>query len=252
MRQSIEILRSIALLLLCAVLTAQSAGAQKRYPPFEEAWDATDYRALVQRFEKDGLELPTLSGQATREVFERMVNADNIPLRMGLNKELAITIRFQRLEPLLQPLHKIIVLYAKEAQQGKPYATELARLKVYASKAAGVLLEITEPFLESLPKDKRYPAIAAEIDKTKSKAREFYSELVLSLAETKLYSKSDILAMVGGAMNALPHYQPVFADQDRQGLTKSLSQQISATADQQLKTALTELRDAIEHRRIRT
>ncbi|NJM35561.1 MAG: hypothetical protein HC850_13645 [Rhodomicrobium sp.] len=251
MGKPFRILTSIALLFLCAVLAAHPAGAQKRYPPIEEAWDATDYRALVQRIENDGLDLPTLSSGSTKPVFERMVHSDNIPLRMGLNKDLAITIRYQRLEPLLQPLHKLIAIYAKEAEKGKPYATELARLKVYASKAGSALLEIIDPFLATLPKDRRYPAIAAEFDKTKNKVRDIYSELVESMAETKRYSKSDILAMAGGAINALPAYQTILADPDRQKLMKSLSQQIAAAGDPQVKTVLTELRDAIEHKRIK-
>jgi hypothetical protein len=72
------------------------------------------------------------------------------------------------------------------------------------------------------------------------------------MAETSVYSKSDILGMIGGALNELPAYQPIFTDQDRQDFTQRLTQQIAKTTDPKLKTALTELRDAIEHRRLRT
>ena len=75
----------------------------ERYPPHDEAWNRTSYRALVQRVESEGLPLPTLSNPATKLVFERMVNVDNIPLRMGLNRDLAVTIRFQRLDSALPP-----------------------------------------------------------------------------------------------------------------------------------------------------
>ena len=40
MRPIFKILTSSAWLLLCVILAAQAANAQKRYPPFEEAWDA--------------------------------------------------------------------------------------------------------------------------------------------------------------------------------------------------------------------
>lgn len=252
MGQLFKILTSSAGLLLWAVLAVQSADAQKRYPAIEDAWDATDYRALVQRVQKDGLELPTLAGSDTKPVFERMVNADNIPLRMGKNKDLAITIRFQRLEPLLSPLHKLIVLYSNEMQKGKPYAAELARLMVYEAKAAGTLLELSESFLSSLPKDRRYQAIAAEHDKMKSSAREIYFGLVQNIADARVYSKSDRLKMIGGAQADLPSYHPIFSDQDKQNLTQKLGQQISTATDQELKKALTELRDAIVHGRIPT
>jgi hypothetical protein len=248
----VKILTSSAWLLLCVVLAVQSANAQKRYPSINDAWDATDYRALVQRVENDGLALPTLSSGGTKPVFERMVHGDNIPLRMGLNKELSITVRYQKLKPLLQPLHQLIIFYSNEAEKGKPYATELARLKVYETKAAGALLDIGEPYLATLKEDPRYQTHVALLDEMKSGARELYSGLVKSMSETSLYSKSDILAMSRGALNAIASYQPIFTDQDRQDLTQRLRQQISATTDQELKTALTELRDAIKHGRIPT
>ncbi len=252
MKHLLKILMSSAWLLVLGALAVQPANAQKRYPAIEDPWDATDYRAVVQRVENDGLELPTLSDPATKPVFERMVNSDNIPLRMGQNWELAITIRFQRLEPVLQPLHQIIAFYSSEQQKGKPYATELARLRVYEAKAAGTFLDLSDPFLSSLPKDKHYEAIAAEHGKMKADARQIYSGLVQSMTETRLYAKSDILKMVRGAFDGLPSYQPIFTDQDRLDLTQRLTQQISASPDQELKTALTELRDAIKHRRVRT
>jgi 2-oxo-4-hydroxy-4-carboxy--5-ureidoimidazoline (OHCU) decarboxylase len=58
--------------------------------------------------------------------------------------------------------------------------------------------------------------------------------------------------MIGGAHDGLPSFQAIFTDQDRQDLVQRLAQQISKTTDQELKKALTELRDAIEHRRART
>lgn len=252
MGQLVKIATSSAWLLLCVALAAQSANAQKRYPTADEAWDATDYRALVQRVENDGLALPTLSGKATKPVFERMVNADNIPLRMGLNPEIPITLRYQTLKPILQPLHQLVVFYSNETQKGKPYATELAKLMVYETKAAAALLDIGEPYLATLTKDPRYQTHVDLLDQMKSGARELYSGLVKSMSETSRYSKSNILEMIQGALNNLPSYHPIFTDKDRLDLTKTLAEQISTTTDQKLKTALTELRDAIQHRRIPT
>ena len=252
MGQLFKILTSSAWLLLWAVLAVQSANAQKRYPSADDAWDGTDYRALVQRVERDGLALPTLSDSATKPVFDRMVNADNIPLRMGLNKELSIAIRFQKLDSALDPIHKLVILYLNETQKGKPYATELARLMVYESKVSGALLNLSEPLLSTLEKNARYQARVAELDKMKRDARQLYSDLVQRMTETRLYSKPDILKMIGGALDELPAYQPIFTNQDRQDLTQKLTQQISTTTDQELKKALTELRDAIEHSRVRT
>ena len=89
--------------------------------------------------------LPTLADAATKPVFERMVNADNIPLRMGLNRDLSVTIRFQRLDSALPAIYKLVVLYSNETQKGKPYAPELARLMVYEFKVSAALLDLSEP-----------------------------------------------------------------------------------------------------------
>jgi hypothetical protein len=248
-----KILKSLVWLLLWGGLAVQSANAQSgRYPPADEAWDGTSYRAVVERIEAEGLPLPTLSNAATKPVFERMVNVDNIPLRMGLNRDLSTTIRFQRLNSALPPLHKLVILYLHETQKGKPYAQELARLMVYASKVSAALLDLSEPYLSSLAKDPRYQVHVAYLDQVKSDARQLYSGLVQGMTETRFYSKSDILKMIEGALEGLPSYQPIFTDQDRLDLVQKLTKQISTTPDPGLKTALIQLRDAIEHRRVRT
>jgi hypothetical protein len=252
MGQLFKTVTSSAWVLLWVVLAVQSADAQKRYPAIEDAWDGTDYRAVIQRVENDGLALPTLSDSATKPVFERMTNVDNIPLRMGLNKELPVTIRFQKLDSALDPIHKLVVLYSNETQKGKPYAAELARLRVYESKVSAAMLSLSEPVLSKLQNDPRYQARVADHDKLKSDARQLFSGLVHGMTETQLYAKADILKMVGGAIAELPSYLPIFTNEDRSELTKKLTQQLSKTTDQELKTALTELRDAIEHGRLRT
>ena len=250
-------------LLLWGGLAVQSANAQnaqsernppvpERYPPVEDPWDGTSYRALAERVETEGLPLPTLADAATKPVFERMVNVDNIPLRMGLNKKLAVTIRFQRLDSALDPIHKLVVLYLKATQKGKPYTQELARLMVYESKVSAALLDLSEPYLSTLQTDKRYQVHVAYHAQVKNDARQLYSGLVRGMTETGRYSKSDILRMIEGALDGLPSYQPIFTDQDRLDLVEMLTQQISKTTDRELKTALTDLRDSIKNRRIRT
>ena len=252
MRQRFKMLKPSVWLLLWGGLAVQSASAQgNSYPPADEPWDGTSYRALVERVENKKLQLPTLSNEATKLVFERMVNVDNIPLRMGLNRQLSTTIRFQRLDSALDPIHKLVVLYLNEAKKGKSYAPELARLMVYETKVSAALLDLSEPYLATLATDKRYQVHVAYHDQVKSAARQFYSDLVQGLTETR-YSKSDVLRMIGGAHDGLPSFQPIFTDQDRQDLVQKLTQQISTTKDQELKKALTELRDAFVHRRART
>ena len=253
MEQLCKILKSSVWLLLCGGLAVQTANAQNgRYPPADEAWDGTSYRALVQRVETEGLPLPTLANSATKPVFERMVNVDNIPLRMGLNRDLSTTIRFQRLDSALQPIHKLVILYLNETQKGKPYAQEVARLMIYESKVSAALLDLGEPYLSTLPKDRRYQVHVAYLDQVKSDARQTYAGLVQGMTETRLYSKSDILKMIRAALDGLTSYQPIFTNQDRLDLVQKLTRQISLTTDQDLKTALTQLRDAIEYRRSRT
>jgi hypothetical protein len=246
-------LRPSIWLLVWAGLAAHSANAQsERYPAADEAWDGTSYRALVQRVETEGLPLPALSNSETKPVFDRMVNVDNIPLRMGLNRDLTVTIRFQRLNSALPAIHKLVVLYSNEMQKGKPYAQELARLIVYESKVSAALLALSEPYLATLAKDPRYHVHVSYHDQLKTGAREAYSGLVQSMAETRLYSRSNILEMIGVALDGLPSYQPILTNRDRLDLVQRITQQISTTTDQELKAGLTRLRDAIEDRRGRT
>lgn len=252
MGQLFKILTASAWLLLWG-LAVQSAHAQSaQYPPADEAWDGTSYRALVQRVEDNGLPLPTLTDAATKPVFERMVDVDNIPLRMGLNRDLSVTIRFQRLDSALPAIHKLVALYLNETKKGKPYSQELARLMIYECKVSAALLDLSEPYLATLARDKRYQVHVAYHDQVKSDARQLYSALVQGMTETGLYSKSDILRMIKGARDGLPSYHPIIADQDRLDHVQKLTQQIAITTDQQLKTALTELRDMLQHRRIPT
>lgn len=245
----------ISAALLLGMLPAAEArkGPPKEYPAFEEAWDGTDYRALIERFEDVGLALPTLSDAATKPIFERMVAADNIPLRVGLNKELAVTLRFQKLDSALDPIHKLQVIYTNEMQKGKPYAPELARLMVYEAKVSGAMLNLSEGVLAGLDTGhKRYQARVAELEKMKDDARQLYLDLVQRLSETSVYAKPDIMKMAAGALDELPAYHPVLTSEDRLSLTQKLTQQISATSDQELKKTLSELHDAIKHRRVRT
>jgi hypothetical protein len=253
MGQVFKMLKSSVCLLLCGGLAILSANAQSRgYPPADDAWDGTSYRALVQRVETEGLPLPTLSDSATKPIFERMVNVDNIPLRMGLNQNLSVTIRFQRLDGALQPIHKLVVLYFNEIQKGKSYDQELARLMVYESKVSAALLNLIEPYLSTLPKDRRYQIHVDYANQVKDGARQLYFGLVQSVMETRRYSKTDVLKMIAIALDGLPSYQPILTNPDRLDLVQRLTQHISTTTDQELKTALAQLRDAIEHRRPRT
>ena len=250
MRLLPKILTPTAWLLFLMIVAASSANAQKRYPSIEEAWDGTDYRALIQRVETDGLALPTLADAATKPVFERMVRSDNIPLRAGLDPKLAVTIRFQKLDSALPALHRLVALYASETEKGKPYTTELATLMIYEVKVSGALLDLHESYVSALPRDKRYQANINILEQMKSDARQLYSRLVGSAIATGTYSKPDLLAMTRGALERLPSYLPVFTNEDRQGLVQKLTQQIATTTDQEVKAALTELRDGIKHRRI--
>jgi hypothetical protein len=253
MGQLLKMLKASVWLLLWGGLAVQSANAQSgRYPPADDAWDGTSYRALVQRVETEGLALPTLSDAATKPIFERMVNVDNIPLRMGLNQNLSVTIRFQRLDGALQPIHNLVVLYSSEMQKGKPYGQELARLMVYESKVSAALLNLVEPYLSTLPKDRRYQIHVDYLNQVRSDARQLYFGLVQSMIETHRYSKADILNMIAIALDGLPSYQPILTNPDRLDLARRLTQHISISTDQELKTALTRLRDATEHRRLRT
>jgi hypothetical protein len=117
---------------------------------------------------------------------------------------------------------------------------------------SAALLDLSEAYLATLTTDKRYEVHVAYLDQVRTGARQFYSGFVYGVTDTDRYSKADILTMIRGALAALPSYHPILTDQDRNDLTRKLTEQISGTTDQQMKTALTELRDTLQHRRIPT
>ena len=92
----------------------------------------------------------------------------------------------------------------------------------------------------------------AYIAQVKTSARQLYADLVQGMTETRRHSRADILEMIEGAHAAMAAHDPLLTVQDRRDLVQKLTQQVSVTTDQALKAALTELRDAIQHRRLRT
>jgi hypothetical protein len=58
--------------------------------------------------------------------------------------------------------------------------------------------------------------------------------------------------MSKGALEALRSYDPIITDQHRLEFVQRLTRQISTTSDQELKTGLSALRDAIKKRQIPT
>jgi hypothetical protein len=253
MGQLFRMLRASVWLLVLAGLAVQSADAQNnRYPPADDAWDGTSYRALLERLETEGLALPTMSDAATNKIFERMVSSDNIPLRVGLNPDFSVAIRFQRLDGALQPIHDLVALYSNEIQKGKSYGSELHRLMAYESRITAALLSLSDAYLSTLSKDKRYQVHVDYINRLKRDARQLYLNLVQAIIEPRLRSKSDTLNLITVAFDGLPAYQQVLTSQDRADLLQKLAEPISVATDQELKAPLVQLRDAIENRRSRT
>jgi len=193
-----------------------------------------------------------LSDTVTNKIFERMVSSDNIPLRVGLNRDLSVAIRFQRLDGALQPIHNLVVLYFNETQKGKSYGRELHRLMAYESKITAALLNLSDAYLSTLAQDKRFQVHVDYISQLKRDARQLYVNLVQAIIEPRLRSKSDTLNLIAVALDGLPSYQQVLTSQDRVNLLQRLTEQISVTTDQELKAPLVQLRDAIENRRSRT
>jgi hypothetical protein len=171
---------------------------------------------VVERVKTKGLPLPTLSDAATKPVFERMVNVDNIPLRVGLNRTLSVTIAFRDWTAPCQRFTSSRSFIRVRRKTGNPNASELASLMVYEAKISAALLDLSEPYLATLAGDKKYQVHVDYLDQVKSGARQFYSGLVQGMTETRLYSKPDILQMIGGALAVLPAYHPILTDQDRQ------------------------------------
>ncbi len=123
---------------------------------------------------------------------------------------------------------------------------------LYEAKIAGMLIELGEPYLSAATKDKWYQAQVDDLNRMKGAALQLYSDLVQRMTEANVYAKPDLLAMSRGALEVLRSYDPIITTEHRQELVQRLTQQITTTADQELKTALSALRDAIKNRQIPT
>jgi hypothetical protein len=202
-------------LLVPTLLVAQAELAQKPvYPASDRAWNAADYRDLNELIKSGKAPLPTLADPVSRPVFERLVNLQN--LEIARSKSLPIGSRLQEILGMFDVTRTLVAGYIAEAQKGKPYERELAKVQVYLLAQSSVILDVVNEFLPTIPKDNKYQARMAGFEKMKQGMRTIMAGVIESTSETGFYSKESTLELVQGIITYLPSMQPVLTDQDRQ------------------------------------
>jgi hypothetical protein len=234
----------LALALLILFLPAPRAHAQApTYPAADRVWGAADYRDLNELIKSGKSPLPTLADPSARPVFERIVNLRNLDL--AGDKTLPVGVRLQQITGVLDGTRTLLVAYVTQAQAGKPYERELAKMQVYMLAVANATLEVANDFLPTIAKDDRYEARMAGFKQMNQGFRTTMVGVVQSVDETTYYSKQSTLELVQGIMTYLPSMQQVLTDGDRQDFGRRIGRQLEATTDPDLKVALGHLQEAL-------
>lgn len=234
---------------LLAGLALQPAYGQDRgaspYPPADRPWNSADYRALMDMVRSGQAPLPTLADPSGKAVFERMVNVENTALWMARKQELSAGVRMQEMAATLESVNALLMAYLSEAQKGKPYDREMAKLMIYVFTLTGMSIGVADEFMATMPKDDRYETRMAGLRQMQQGSRTVLAGMVQSIAETRFYSKASTLELVGSVVTHLPSFQRILTDQDRQDHLRRIGQQLGMTTDREVKSALMAMRDAI-------
>ena len=221
-----------------AIAIAGTAFAQaSKYPASDRVRMAADYKDLDAVIAA-GAPLPTLADTATRPVFERMTNVAN--LEMVRNKSLPVAIRLQEGVAQGGYVQKLLLAYLGEAQKGKPYATELAKLQVYLLAYGAALIGVANEFVPTIPHDDKYETRMAGFAQMKQGMRAIMTGIVESVGETQFYSSASTIEMAKALADYTPAFGNVLSDQDRQDYVRRISRDLDTAADPNVKAALTQ------------
>jgi hypothetical protein len=231
---------------LLAALALQPAYGQDRgaspYPPADRLWNSADYRALMDIVGSGQAPLPTLADPSGKAVFGRMVNVENTALWRAPKPAGA---HMEEMAATLEAVNALLRAYMKEAQRGKPYEGELARLMVYIFTMTSMSIGVADEFIATIPKNDRYETRMAGLRQMQQGSRTVFAAMVQNIAETRFYSKASTLEMAGSVVTHVPSFQRILTDQDRQDHLRGIGRQLDMTTDGEVKSALMAMRDAI-------
>ena len=231
--------RALALVIACAAMATPGFA---QYPSSDRVWSSADYKDLDALIGAGTVTLPILADAVGRPVFERLVNAKNFD--MVRNKTLPVSIRLQESIAMGQYAQKFLLAYLGEAQKGKPYERELAKLQVFMLDYAAALIAVVDEFVPTIAHDDKYDTRMAGLAKMREGMRTIMTGSVESLSETQFYSSGSTIEMAEGIVTYLPWFREVLSDQDRQDYARRVGRQLETTTDAGIKAALTSLQTA--------
>jgi hypothetical protein len=235
--------------LFLAVLAGQPAVAQKQadvpWPPADRPWGSADYRNLADSVKSGRLPLPFLASPTGKPVFERIVSDQNVAHNLLRNKDMAATVRLQEVMATLGATEVLLALYLSEAQKGEPYERELAKIMVHMISLAGNAIGLADEAMTTMPRESKLAAREDGLRIMRQGARTIFAGVIQSISETEFFSKPSTLEMARGVVTYLPSFQSTLTDADRQDHQRRIGQQIDATKDAEIKTALSQMRTAI-------
>jgi hypothetical protein len=241
--------RGLLAALLLAALAAQPAAAQKLdgapWPPVDRAWGSSEYRQFVESVKSGRLPLPLLTNPTSKPVFERIVSDENIAHVLPWNKHIPATVRLQEVMGTLGATEMLLALYLDETRKGQPHERELAKLMVQMISLAGNAIVLADEGMTTTPGDSSFSTREYGLQVMRQSVRTIFAGVIQSISETHFFSKASTLEMARGVVTYLPSFQSTLTDADRQDHQRRIGQQIDATKDAEIKTALSQMRTAI-------
>ncbi|MGZ3411017.1 MAG: hypothetical protein ACXWJ6_15005 [Xanthobacteraceae bacterium] len=231
------VVRTLVLAAMGAAIPGTVLAQASKYPASDRVWMSADYKDLDAVIAA-GFPLPTLGDAATRPVFERMSNVAN--LDMVRNKSLPVGSRLQEGVAQGGYVQKLLLAYLTEAQKGKPYATELAKLQVYLLAYGAALIGVADEFVPTIPHDDKYETRMAGFAQMKQGLRTIVTGIVESVGETQFYSIASTIEMAKALADYTPALGNILSDQDRQDYVRRISRDLDTVADPNMKAALTQ------------
>lgn len=237
-----------AALLLIALLMQQAIAqnqADTLWPPTDRPWGSADYGNLVENIRAGRLPLPLLASPTGKPVFERIVSDQNTAHNLLRNKDMPATLRLREVTATLRATEVLLGLYLSEAQKGKRYERELAKLMVHMISLAGNAINLADEGMTTMPRDSETTAREDVLDAMREGARTVFAGVIHSISETRYFSKPSTLEMTHGILTYLPSFNSTLTDADRQEHQRSIGALIDRTRDAEVKAALLQMRDAI-------
>jgi hypothetical protein len=236
------VLVAMAALLSATSLAASASDCIKAgCPPPDRVWTGADYQKFGELVKSGKIELPMLSSDETRPFFLALVNRE--ALSSYSNKKNPVGARFQECIQCYSALAPVLMKYLEQHNSGKADCSrEMARLTAFVLHASTVLVNLTQEFLPTIPKDATYADRMAGLEQMKDGLRTVWTGAADSLAERTTYAGEEEVLIIAEAMiEELPAQSEFIGPAAVQALRSKIAGFLEKEKSDKIKAALQRL-----------